>query len=165
MAFDAFLKIGTICGESSDQNHSQWIEILSFSCGVTQTATGSASSGGARTAERCNLQDFSVVKALDDSSPLLFKSCAAGEHISEVKLEICRATGDKAKYMEYKMADVVITSVRPGGAAQGGETLPLEEVSFNFGKITLTYSETDHQTGKSKGDKIQWVDQVKNEAG
>ncbi len=151
MAMDMFLKITTIPGESTDDKHKDWIEVLSFSWGVSQPSAGARSSGGAAASERCNHQDFSIVHTLDKASPKLFLACCKGEHIPEVKLELCRATGDKTKYMEYKMEDVIVTSVRPGGSAQGSETLPLEEVSFNYGIITLDYILTDHKTGKGKG--------------
>jgi len=60
---------------------------------------------------------------------------------------------------------VIVSGVRPGGSAQGGENLPLEEVSFNYGKIEWTYTETDHRTGKPKGDvKAHW-DLVANRGG
>ena len=157
MAFDAFLKIDGIPGESTDDKHKDWIEILSYSHGLSQPAAGARSTGGAASAERCNHQDFSIVKVLDKASPKLALYCCNGTHIKSVKLELCRATGDKQKYMEYLMSDVIVSSVRPGGSAQGGETLPLEEVSFNYGKIEWSYTETDHQTGKPKGDvKAHW---------
>jgi type VI secretion system secreted protein Hcp len=157
MAFDCFLKIQTIPGECTDDKHAQWIEVLSFSHGVSQTSSGSSSSGGGRSAERCDHQDFSVVKTLDKCSPKLALSCCDGTHIDMVKVELCRATGDKQKYMEFLMNDVIVASVRPGGSAQGGEALPLEEVSFNYGKIEWIYTETDHKTGKPKGDvKANW---------
>ncbi len=157
MAFDAFLKIATVPGESTDDKHKDWIEVLSYSWGLSQPHAGSRSSGGAAAAERVNLSDLSVVKTLDKASPKLFLACAKGEHINEVKLELCRATGDKQKYMEYKLSDVIVSGVRPGGSAQGSEALPLEEVSFNYGKIEWSYTETDHKTGKPKGDvKANW---------
>jgi type VI secretion system secreted protein Hcp len=152
MAFDCFLKVKTIPGECTDDKHKEWIEVLSYSHGVSQPTSGSVSSGGGRSAERCDHMDFSIVKTLDKASPKLALACSNGEHIDEVTVELCRATGDKAKYMSYKMADVIVTSVRPGGSAQGGEALPLEEVSFAYGKMTWTYTETDHKTGKPKGD-------------
>jgi type VI secretion system secreted protein Hcp len=78
---------------------------------------------------------------------------------------LCRATGDKQKYMEYKLTDVLVSSVRPGGSSKGGETLPLEEVSFNYGKLEITYTQTDQKTGKPKGDvKANW-DLVANKGG
>jgi len=151
MAFDSFLKLDGIPGECTDEKHSDWIEILSFSHGVSQLSSGSVSSGGSRSAERCDHSDFSIVKTLDKASPKLNLYCSNGDHIKEVKVELCRAGGDKQKYMEYKMADVIVSSVRPGGSSQGGEALPLEEVSFAYGKITWSYTETDHKTGKPKG--------------
>lgn len=157
MAFDCFLNIDGIPGESTDDEHAGWIELLSYSHGLSQTASGAASSGGGRSAERCDHQDFSVVKTLDKASPKLALSCCNGTHIKEVKMELCRAARDKQKYMEYVLSDVIVSSVRPGGSAQGGEALPLEEVSFNYGKIEWTYTETDHDTGKPKGDvKAHW---------
>jgi type VI secretion system secreted protein Hcp len=157
MAFDAFLKIATIPGESTDQRHTSWIEVLSFHHSMQQPTTGSVSSGGARSAERVNHSDLSIVKSLDKASPKLALACSKGEHISEVTLVLCRATGDKQKYMEYKLSDVLITSVRPGGSAHGSETLPVEEISFSYSKIEWTYTETDHGTGKAKGDiKAHW---------
>lgn len=165
MAFDAFLKIDGIPGESSDDKHKDWIEILSFSHGLSQAVTGSRSSGGAATAERCNHQDFSIVKSLDKASPKLNLFCCNGTHIKSVAVELCRATGDKQKYMEYKLSDVIVSSVRPGGSAQGGENLPLEEVSFNYGKIEWTYTETDHASGKPKGNIAANWDLVGNKGG
>lgn len=157
MAFDTFLKISTIPGECTDDKHKDWIEILSYSCGVSQPSSGSRSTGGAASAERCNHQDFSIVKVLDKASPKLFLALCKGEHIPSVKLELCRATGDKQKYMEYTMGDVIVSSMHPGGSAQGSESLPLEQVSFNYGKIEWVYTETDHATGRPKGDvKANW---------
>jgi type VI secretion system secreted protein Hcp len=151
MAFDAFLKIDGIPGESTDSKHAAQIEILSFSHGLSQPSAGSRSTSGAASAERCNHQDFSVVKTLDKASAKLALHCCNGKHIPSVVLELCRATGDKQPYMKYSMKDVIVSSVRPGGSAQGGEQLPLEEVSFNYGEIKWEYVETDHGTGKPKG--------------
>lgn len=155
--FDAFLKIEGVPGESSDDKHKDWIEILSFHWGVSQPTTGAKRSAGGASSSRSDHQDFSIVKAMDKASPKLALFCSNGNHVPAVQIELCRATGDKQKYMEYKMTDVIVSAVRPGGSSQGGEQLPLEEVSFNYGKIDLTYTETDHNTGKPKGDiKAHW---------
>ena len=163
--FDFFLKIEGIPGESTEDIHKEWIEVLSYSWGVSQPASGALSSGGARTAERCDHEDFTVVKTLDKASPKLALYCCNGAHIAEVTLELCRAEEDKQKIMEYKMSDVIVSSVSPGGSAQGGESLPLEEVSFSYGKIEWTYTELDHMTGKAKGDVKAYWDLVANKGG
>ncbi|MBW2740233.1 MAG: type VI secretion system tube protein Hcp [Deltaproteobacteria bacterium] len=151
MAFDAFLKIDGIDGESTDDAHADWIEVLSYSTGVSQTASGSASSGGGASSERADFQDFSIVKALDKASPKLSLACADGTHISEVVLELCRAGGQKLKYMEYKLTDCIVSSSRTGGSSQGGETLPLQEISFNYGKIEWTYTQQQRAGGGGGG--------------
>ncbi len=151
MAFDAFLKIDGIPGESTDDKHKDWIEVLSYSTGITQPTSGSASTGGGATAERAHFTDFSIVKALDKASPKIALACADGTHVKEVVVELCRAGGDKVKYMEYKMSNCVISSFRPGGSAHGGETLPLEEVGFNYGKIEWTYTQQKRADGSGGG--------------
>src|SRR5688572_22384769 len=165
MAFDAFLKISTIPGESTDEQHPQWIEILSFSHGLSQTSTGSVSTGGARTAGRVDHQDLTVVKALDAASTPLYLACCRGDHIPEVTIQLHRATGNKEKYYEVKMTDVLVSGVRPGGSSQGGESLPLEEVSFNYAKVEWNYIQTDHNTGAVQGNFAKWWDLKTNTGG
>jgi len=165
MAFDAFVEIENIPGESTDDAHADWIEILSFSHGVSQMSSGSRSSGGGGGAERCDHQDFSIVKSLDKASAKLNLACCKGEDVGKVTVELCRAGGDKLCYMKYVMEGVIVTSVRPGGSSQGGEALPLEEVTFNYGKVTWTYTETDHATGAAKGDVESFWDQNNNTGG
>jgi type VI secretion system secreted protein Hcp len=44
----------------------------------------------------------------------------------------------------------MISSVRPGGSASGGDDVPLEEVSFAYAKVENVYTPVD-QTGKPQG--------------
>jgi type VI secretion system secreted protein Hcp len=163
MAVDCFLKIGDIKGESTDDKHKEWIEILSYSHGVSQMGSGSRSSGGAASGARCDHQDFSVTKVLDTTSPTLNLTCCNGTHIKNVTLELCRATGNKEKYMEYKLDDVILSSVAIGGSS-GGE-LPIECVTFNYGKVTWNYIQTDHQTGATKGNVEKYWSLITNKGG
>lgn len=164
MAFDGFLKIDGVPGESTDEKHKDWIEILTYNNGVTQPGSGSSSSGGARSAERCNHNDFVITKVLDKASPKLSLMCCNGTHIKEIKLELCRATGDKQKYMEYKLSDVIVSAVSASGSP-GGDSLPMETVNFNYGKIDWVYTATDHKTGKAAGDVKSYWDLTTNKGG
>lgn len=151
MPFDAFLKLDGIPGESQDAKHKEWIEIHSFSMGITQTAGGQRSTTGAATAGRCDHQDLSILKNLDKTTPKLNLFCSNGTHIKKIELELCRATGDKQLYYKITMSDCIITGVRPGGSAKGGDPMPLEEVSFNYGAVAWEYTQTDHKTGMASG--------------
>lgn len=150
MAVDMFLKVDGVDGESTDDKHKAEIEVLSYSWGVNQQKSGSASSAGNLASGRASFQDFSVVKAIDKASPKLMLACADGTHIKTIRLEICRAAGDKQPYMEYKFTDVIVTSFRPGGSGHG-EALPLEEVSFAYGKAEWKYTQTKVEGGKAAG--------------
>ena len=141
MAFGAFLRIEGIPGESTDDAHADWIEVLSFGWSVAQTTVAASSSGGGASAERADFQDLSIVKTMDKTSPKLAVACADGTHISEVVFELCQAGGNKLKYMEYKLIDCIVSSVQTDGSAQGDETLPLEIVSFNYSRIEWTYTQ------------------------
>lgn len=154
MAFDAFLKIDGIDGESTDDQHKDWIELLNFDHGVDQPTSGSVSSGGSRSSQRVNHASFKITKAIDKATPKILLSCCNGTHIPNITLEICRSGGDKMKYYEVILEDVMIDSAKMVGNAKGADAapLPVEEVSFNYGKIKWTYTQTDHMTGKASGD-------------
>ena len=151
MSFDAFIKFdgGGIKGESTDSKHKDWIEIYSYSFGMSQAVSGSMSTAGAKASGRADFSDFSVMKALDSASPKLMVACANGTDIPTVELELCRATGDKQKFYKITFENVIITSVSPSGSS-GGD-VPMESVSFAYSKIKWEYTGTDPRTGKAGG--------------
>lgn len=151
MAFDAFLKIDGIEGESTDDKHQNWIEISAFSHGMTQRVADTASSAGARASERASHGQFVVIKDLDKASPKLAVYLNQGKNIDKIRLELCRATGEKTCYMVYELHDVIVGSVAVHGKKDDDRGLPTEEVSFAYGKITWTYTVTDTKTGKAGG--------------
>jgi len=151
MAFDAFLKIAGIPGESTDDKFKDWIEVLSFSTGVATDASGPVSDAGAMTSGRAEHDDITIVKAIDAASPKLAEACCKGKHLSEATLTICRAAGDKTPYMEFKIKHVVVSSVRICGDKEDEQPLPTEDLTLSYGKLTWLYTKLDHKTGQSKG--------------
>jgi len=150
--FDIFMDIAGIDGESTDEAHDNWIDVLSYSHGVSLPGSSELSSGSTRSAGRSEHQAFSIVKTLDKTSPKLSLYCSSGTHIAEITIELCREGGDKRKYMEYTFTNVIIASVSVSGSTNSAEEKPVEEVTFNYGTIRWTYTETDPLTGKAKGD-------------
>lgn len=147
MAFDAFLKIDGIQGESTDDKHKDWMEITSCNWTVDQPTSASASTAGGGSAERANFHDFTITKELDKASPKLNLACADGTHIKEVILELCRSGSDKLKYMEYKLSDVIVSSV----AVSGSKGIPTETVTLNYGKIEWIYTQQKRADGGGAG--------------
>ncbi len=148
MAFDAFLKMDGIVGESADKFHKDEIEISSFSWGVTNTGTGSVGGGGG--AGKASFQDLHFTSSISKASPLLAKFCATGEHIKEGTLTVRKAGGDKGfEFMKIKLTEVLVSSYQNGGSAGGGpgNDLPTDQFSLNFAKIQFDY--TVERTGET----------------
>ena len=149
--YDSFLKIDGIPGESTDDAHKDWIEILDFQHEVRQPASATVSSAGGATAERVEHDDILVAKLLDKATPKLYDACCKGTHIKEVVMEMCRAGGDKVKYMEVKMEEVIISSVKSAGNPKGQHGFPTESLTFNYGKISWTYTQQKRADGSGGG--------------
>jgi type VI secretion system secreted protein Hcp len=139
MASDVYLKVDGLEGESNDSKHKNEVEVLSFSWGVTQAITGTVSSAGTFTGQRCDMGPLTIQKLFDKASPKAAQACAAGDHFASAVLTLCRAGGDKQPYMEYKLSDVLLSSVQVGGAGEGG--VPSESWSLQYSKIEMKYTQ------------------------
>jgi type VI secretion system secreted protein Hcp len=120
MATNAYLQADPIKGESTDDKHKDWIEVLSFSHGLSQPVSGSGTGG--RSASRADFSTLNVVKVVDKASVDLNMYCAQGKHIAKVVLEVCQETGEKVCFWKYELEDVMVSSVQVGGA--GSERPP-----------------------------------------
>lgn len=136
MAVDMFLKIDGIKGESSDDKHKGEIEVLSWSWGASQTGTMHHGAGGG--AGKANVQDVTVTKFIDRSTPLLLQQCMKGAHIKEAMLVVRKAGGNPLEYIKIKMNDAIISSVSVGGS--GGEERLTENIAINFAKVRVDYT-------------------------
>ena len=136
-AVDYFLKFDGIKGESTDSKHKDEIDIESWSWGATNGGTGGRGGAGAG-AGKVAMQDFHFVMKLNAASPALLKACATGQHIKLATLTSRKAGKSQQEYLTFKFHDVLVSSYQTGGS-EGGDLLPLEQVSFNFAKIEVEY--------------------------
>lgn len=137
-AVDMFLKIEGVDGESKDSKHKGEIDIESWSWGATQSGAASGGGGGAG---KVSFQDFHFTKSIDKSSPKLLESLATGTHLKEAKLVLRSPGGSQTEYLVITFSDVMVTSYSTGGSS--GDDRPMEEVSLNFAKISMSYVEDD----------------------
>ncbi len=151
MSYDIFLKIQGIKGDSTDDKHKEWIEVLSYKHSIDNPSGGALTSVGAYVGAKANHHDFTIVKKLDSASPALFQYCHLARHISQVQLELCRAMGDKTPFMKYTFKEVVISSVQPEGAQDTKDVLPLETIGIRYVQIALEHTPTDPTGGGRKG--------------
>jgi type VI secretion system secreted protein Hcp len=155
MAYDCFLKIDGIKGDSTDDKHKDWIEVTSFSHRISQAVGGAMSAQGVHTGGRADHLDFSLTKRLDSASPILAQHVCTGKHIPMMKFELCRAMGDKTTFMVYTLKDSIISSVSPRGSGSSEDPIPVEEISIRYGEINWEYTPTDPTGGGKKGAAIK----------
>ncbi len=144
---DAFIRIDNIDGESTDDQHTGWIEVINYGLGVRQSVSSTASSAGGATVERTDFKSFHFTRPLDKASPKLALACAAGTHIDEILVELCRAGGEKIKYMTYTMRDCIINRV----STIGGGGFPMESVYVHYGQIQWAYTQQNRSGGGALG--------------
>jgi type VI secretion system secreted protein Hcp len=147
MALDMFLKVDGIRGESVDAQHKDEIDILAWSWGASQS--GNTQSGGGGGAGTSHVQDISVTKYVDKSSPLLLGKICTGEHIREINLTVRKSGAIPLEFYRVKLSDCLVSSVSTGGSG-GGERMT-ENVSINFAKFNLVYT-SQRPDGTSAGE-------------
>ncbi len=134
-----FLKVGDIKGESTDKIYpgsKGWIDVLAWSRGASNSGTAHLGSGGG--AGKANVQDLSVTKYVDISSPALLLGALKGSHFAEASLVVRKAGTTPIDYIKLDMKEVLVTSLSTGGS--GGEDKLTENVSLNFASFTFSYT-------------------------
>jgi type VI secretion system secreted protein Hcp len=135
MASNIFLKIDGIKGESTDVNHPNEVEVLSWSWGVSElfiSSIGSGIVGG-----KPNIGNFVITKELDKASPNLLRACLKVTHIKEVVLTQRRAGAGKLNFLTITLQDVLISSLND--SEDGVALRPTENIVFVFAKVIYQY--------------------------
>jgi type VI secretion system secreted protein Hcp len=129
-----YLNIDNIPGESTDQDHTNWIDVVAFNWSEAASAIIAG-----RAAAMASIKDFVFVTQTSKASPKLFLAVATGQIFKHAKLE-CWTSGGEAsqvEFLEFRFDNVIITSYNIAGNAQ--QYQPLDQFSIAFGKITMTY--------------------------
>jgi type VI secretion system secreted protein Hcp len=159
MAFDAFIQIDDIEGESADAGHAGWIEVLDYDMSVQQRVSGTASSAGGASAERADFSDFGFSKRMDLATPKLALACANGTHIDTITIDLCRAGKDKVRFMQYKLSDCLVSAFC--STSDDGE-LPVDNVTINYGKVEVCYTRQNRAGGGAAGNSAAGWDLRRN---
>jgi type VI secretion system secreted protein Hcp len=132
---DFYLQIEGIEGESEAVGFEKQMQIESWSMGANNS--GSAGLGTGLGSGKVSMQDFHFVIQNGKASAQLMLAVCKGNHIPQAVLSCRKTGGDGTPYTYYKYTfnDLVLSSFQSGAS----QTLPMEQVSFNYTKITLEY--------------------------
>lgn len=162
MAVDALLKIEgkDIKGESKIAGHEDSIDVYSWGWGMTQSGTFHTGKGGG--AGKVNVQDLTITKYVDASSPKFMRHCCTGDHIPKAKLTIRKSGGSPIDYIVIDMTKVMVTSVQPAG--HPGDELIMESITFNFAEFKITHTAQKDDGSPDKQSECAWNIEANKEA-
>ena len=134
MATRMYIQLGDIKGTSKDQEHADWIEIESFSYGVSNAGDAVAKAKGDASGEACSHQNILCTKPIDKTSPLLYAYCSVGKLFPAAELHVFE---EKDKLFSLKLENAMLASVGVGGTKGAG--VPNESFSVAFSKVEWGY--------------------------
>jgi type VI secretion system secreted protein Hcp len=153
MAADMFLKLDGVTGESQDAHRGGEIEIQSFSWGASNASSGASTTGSG--AAKGTLQDITVTKSVDKTTPLLYSYVWSGFHVPSGQITVRKAGGaEPVEYLTLSMEGLYLTSYSVGGA-DGGEILH-ETFSLTFNRIKVEYKTQAGSGTTGEGNSQGW---------
>ncbi len=151
MAFDAYLEIPGVDGESKNELAEGQIEVIGFSFGgQNQSSVGVGGGGGAGVV---SLSSLNIMKKTEAGSAVLFQHMCTGQHFDTGKLTLFKSGGDGGPlpYLTLHFRTMFCDSIQWSGS-QGGDDIPSESVSFAFEAVKFEYAVQDEK-GNAKGTK------------
>jgi len=136
MAVDMFLKIDDVKGESQDDKHKDEIDVLAWSWEMTQSGTTHIGGGGG--SGKVNVEDISLTKYLDKSTPNLMLACCNGKHYKQAVLTLRKAGEKPLEYLKLTMKEVIISALSSGGS--GSEDRLTETLKLDFAEYKIEYT-------------------------
>src|SRR5215470_15452393 len=105
-AFDIFLKLDGIAGESTTKGHEKEIEVVSYDQSIDATVI--TSGGGGSSAGKATFHGVRFRKLLDSASIPIALACASGLHIATARFAFRRASPALDFYI-VALEDVLVT--------------------------------------------------------
>jgi type VI protein secretion system component Hcp len=112
---DYFLKIDGIDGESTDDKHKGWIDVVSWSWGAQQPS--------ARGSGKCSMQDFHFVMRSNKASPVLSRMASSRTVLPQTIVEL---SGER-----HLLQNATLSEGRPTVAPDGSQA---QQFKLNFAR-------------------------------
>lgn len=146
---DMLLQLAGVQGESHDAKLKDHIDLVSWTWGMMSprdVSTGHASA-------KMKIEDFTIVKRTDRSSPVFIQYLSQNTVIKSGKLKVRKAGGaESLTYYEIEFKNLRVTSF---STSTEGESL-LETVTFAFETATFRYT-PQSGTGAKGGGVVEYT--------
>jgi type VI secretion system secreted protein Hcp len=142
-----FAKFDGVDGESKDEKHDKWIDVLNVDWGMLKP--GGNASGQTRRRGTSVINDLSMTFEYEKAAPKLFEKQWKGEVIPKLEIEHTATYGGaRETYLKITMEKVSLTSLNYNGTGGSNEQPPTVHASVNCEKGEVVYTEWDDDGGK-----------------
>ena len=107
-----FMKYDSVLGEATDRAHQGWIEVSSYSWGISQTDVGSSGAPGGP-GKTPSTGEITVTKKSDSTSPLLL------QRLNEKGESLIIDPDPATRKPRLEISEAVISSIRRYGPIKG----------------------------------------------
>ena len=149
-AYDLFLQIDGIEGESASPGHKKWIDVESFSVSVSVPTGG----GGGGAIGRAEFSPFRFRSPTCKASPKILESLLLGTTISEVRLDIATA-GTQDVFAYWVLENTLFTSYANEGSINGG-AMPWDTYTAVANRGRYAYTEFDDEGEPVGTVEVRW---------
>ena len=155
MAYDAFLQLKDIPGESTAAGFEKSIALVSVQWNANARVTVGSGRGGLTTS-KVSVSEFVITKKTDIASAKLFHACCVGTHIATARVSFRKQTGHgQEAYLIYVLTEVVVSGFSFSGQP-GINDAPHESLTLAFGRLQIEYK-TQGADGKLvSGTPVVW---------
>ena len=134
-----YMDFDGIKGEATQEDHKQWIDVMSLQWGAGRAISTTAGSAANREASEPHLSDVIITKTFDASSTDLFVNSCTGNEGKTVKIELTTTGSPSNTYCVYTLTNALISSY---SVSSGGDR-PTESVGISFTKLEFKFTPYD----------------------
>lgn len=150
-AFETFLKVDGVAGESVDVKHRGEIVVETWSW--HETAPPAAPTGGGTGAGRVSMADLAFTTRVSKASPPLLLACATGRRLRTAVLIVRRAGGARLDFLTISLAEVTVTGF---DTVTGPDDGVVDSVSLGFVQIRYAYREQKADGSLGAATEVGW---------
>ena len=145
-----YLKFGKIDGSVTTKGFEKWIELQSFQWGVGRGVNSATGSDVNREASAPSISEITVTKSFDEASNKLLMDVLAGQLDAKVEIKLTTTTkNETTEFLTYTLEKCGLS----GYSVSSGGDRPMESLSLNFTKISVTNKSID-SGGKAQPDTV-----------
>lgn len=130
-----YMQFQGIQGEATQQDHQNWIDVLSMSWGAGRSISTVSGSTANREASEPSLSELNIVKLFDAASPNLFIQACTGNVGKTVQIDLTTTGSPSVVFCSYTLSNCLISNY---SVSSSGDR-PTETIGLSFTQLQYKF--------------------------